>query len=98
MTILSKHKTPMERQLQEGINIRMLEDEVDIVMNSKSDWMQPDLVRWICKNGNKDSEDKQRTILIIEIRLYTLICLLKTKTHNIKLNLYIILYIVTRLN
>ena len=48
MQIISRHKKSMVRQLSEAMEIRLEGDKVDVVMNSKNYWRQPDLIRWTC--------------------------------------------------
>ena len=58
MQIISRHKKSMVRQLSEAMEIRLEGDKVDVVMNSKNDWRQPDLIRWTCVDErDRDSQN-----------------------------------------
>ena len=44
--------------------MKLIEDKSDVVMNSKNDWRQPSLIRWVAVSGNTGSvqlEDGQDT-------------------------------------
>ena len=50
MTVLSKHRGCLSRQVEEAVRIR--ESENEVLLNSKSEFMQPHLIRIEIEEGN----------------------------------------------
>ena len=50
MAVLSKHRGCLSRQVEEAVRIR--ESDNEILLNSKSEFMQPHLIRIEIEEGN----------------------------------------------
>jgi hypothetical protein len=55
MDLLGIYKGCLQRQVAEGVEIR--KSDADIIMNSKSQWEQPPIVRVIAVEGNLNVEE-----------------------------------------
>ena len=57
MEVVEGHRTPITRQVQEGVQLEM--NKADIIMNSKSELNSARLPRIVIEVGDDQEEDKE---------------------------------------
>ena len=57
MKVVESHRSPLSRQVQEGVEIET--NGAEVLMNSKSEWNQSRLPRIIIEAGGTQTEDKE---------------------------------------
>ena len=57
MKVLETHRSPLSRQIHEGVEIEV--NKADLLMNSKSEWNQSRLPRIVIESGETLMEDEE---------------------------------------
>ena len=60
MKIVERHRTPLTRQVQEGVELEL--SKADVVMNSKAEWNHSRLPQIVIEQGEKQAEDNENGI------------------------------------
>ena len=57
MRMIEGHRSPLERQVHEGVQLEL--HKADIIMNSKSEWNHARLPRIVIEMGEEQAEDQE---------------------------------------